>query len=852
MGSSSHRKGICHGICLKFKLTKPRFGMGRYETGQARCQKCNIYISEEGLNPSPNYPDGELIYCKCCGTRVRKKPRGRESKERLEQILNDNTSNIPQADDLSKIVRVVELIHDDKNTVQQISRILQITPRQSQYYCKAAEILGLTKKIGPENKSDVDDETSKMSFHLTIDGLGLLKKSIEEKKADLIQGISHISLYNKFLEELNTKKSWTNEEIIKFFEEKGHLSVATAQRRSRTMVRWFSYLDLIDMSRKGITLKESKSHDSITYENNFEKNTVKLDEYQAYLIRDFYKVRKNWRGTIFDAKFQNYVEQNGILIKQYLLEWGSWKKFLEQTEDTSNPNQISLIIEYEKLKDSIGYVPSAFEMFKQGRYGLDSYKTEFGNWEDFLRLMNDFEVTKEELVKEYAIEQTQFGDTPTVSEINDFGRYRYDDYVNTFGSWNAFLQYFENKDESLPTESKSEESSQEITSKPISEEDIISDYANLKKILAKTPTIEEIQDFGEYKMDDYVKLFGSYKAFLERIGDLDKIDDQLEMELVKQYYELKESLGGKEPTPEELDSFGIYTLDDYKKVFGSLVGFQMHLDELEKGEHMTMLEKTSKEDLVSAYYRLKNKLNHIPTISELNQLCDYSHEFYRHKFGSYEHFLYLIEERKSRKVPESELIENYNSVKRILGKIPTGTDMNKIGKYSSVLYSNRFGGWNKFLLHLGEKISFKPGVDKQDLIDNFNKVKEQLNRVPAYQEMGKFGSIPVTEYFDIYGSWNRFLSSVGLETIQSQLVEENALLDNYKKIKDSLGRIPTESELRTLGKFSVSSYYDKYGSYDDFLVSIGEKDNTVKLCTRCGMENSKSICIHCGSKMDKN
>ncbi|MDE1832359.1 MAG: hypothetical protein KGI02_08335 [Thaumarchaeota archaeon] len=78
-------------------------------------------------------------------------------------------------------------------------------------------------------------------------------------------------------------------------------------------------------------------------------------------------------------KFRNYVEQNGILIKQYLLEWGSWEKFLEQTENASNQNQISLIIEYEKLKDSLGCVPSAFEIFKQGRYGLDSYKTEFGN-----------------------------------------------------------------------------------------------------------------------------------------------------------------------------------------------------------------------------------------------------------------------------------------------------------------------------------------------------------------------------------------------------------------------------------------------------------------------------------------
>jgi len=65
---------VCKGIeCVKLKAKKP-FNMGRYSSGQSRCQICEIYMVYDG------------IYCPCCGTRLRKVPRSLKYKARLRAI----------------------------------------------------------------------------------------------------------------------------------------------------------------------------------------------------------------------------------------------------------------------------------------------------------------------------------------------------------------------------------------------------------------------------------------------------------------------------------------------------------------------------------------------------------------------------------------------------------------------------------------------------------------------------------------------------------------------------------------------------------------------------------------------
>lgn len=65
---------VCKGICPRHKATKP-IGIGRYASGQRRCQVCEIFIKWEGL------------WCPCCGYRLRTKPRNLKYKA----ILRNHT-----------------------------------------------------------------------------------------------------------------------------------------------------------------------------------------------------------------------------------------------------------------------------------------------------------------------------------------------------------------------------------------------------------------------------------------------------------------------------------------------------------------------------------------------------------------------------------------------------------------------------------------------------------------------------------------------------------------------------------------------------------------------------------------
>ena len=61
---------VCKGICVRHKAIKP-VGIGRYSTGQKRCQMCEIFIKWDGL------------WCPCCGYRLRTRPRNSKFKAEL-------------------------------------------------------------------------------------------------------------------------------------------------------------------------------------------------------------------------------------------------------------------------------------------------------------------------------------------------------------------------------------------------------------------------------------------------------------------------------------------------------------------------------------------------------------------------------------------------------------------------------------------------------------------------------------------------------------------------------------------------------------------------------------------------
>ncbi len=70
-GKNEIIKMVCKGRCLRHKALKPGLGIGRYSTGQKRCQICETFLNWGGL------------WCPCCGYRLRTRPRNLKLKSEL-------------------------------------------------------------------------------------------------------------------------------------------------------------------------------------------------------------------------------------------------------------------------------------------------------------------------------------------------------------------------------------------------------------------------------------------------------------------------------------------------------------------------------------------------------------------------------------------------------------------------------------------------------------------------------------------------------------------------------------------------------------------------------------------------
>lgn len=69
----------CKGICIRYKAKKSS-DVGRYASGQRRCQICEIFIKWEGQ------------WCPCCGYRLRTKPRNLKYKTILREQQQKETN----------------------------------------------------------------------------------------------------------------------------------------------------------------------------------------------------------------------------------------------------------------------------------------------------------------------------------------------------------------------------------------------------------------------------------------------------------------------------------------------------------------------------------------------------------------------------------------------------------------------------------------------------------------------------------------------------------------------------------------------------------------------------------------
>jgi len=218
----------------------------------------------------------------------------------------------------------------------------------------------------------------------------------------------------------------------------------------------------------------------------------------------------------------------------------------------------------------------------------------------------------------------EYGRPPSLQEITDETQYSRTVFYSHFGSWREALE--EAGYESRPPQEE------------VSKEDLVAELQRLGDELGHQPSLQEMNEHGEYWGSTYKNHFESWVAAIEAAGfDASKINyesigrDALRAELERLGEEL-----GRRPTVEAMAEHGNYHPKTYYRTFGSWLealdeaGYDLDLMGSDSGA-----PKLKKAVLIEDLQQLADDLGKQPSQRDMNEHGEHSHTTYVRHFGSW-------------------------------------------------------------------------------------------------------------------------------------------------------------------------------------------------------------------------
>jgi hypothetical protein len=170
-----------------------------------------------------------------------------------------------------------------------------------------------------------------------------------------------------------------------------------------------------------------------------------------------------------------------------------------------------------------------------------------------------------------------------------------------------------------------------------------------------------------------------------------------------------------------------------------------------------------------------------------------------------------------------ELIEELQRVADKLGNSPSIDKFREHGTISVTTYYNRFGSWNEAIVAAGYTPNApRKKVSKEDLIEELHRVAEKLNGKPTVEKMNNHGKYWVSTYRNRFASWNDALSAAGYkEEPKGADIPKATLLEEINQLYNELGRTPTANEMENMGNYGARTYFRRFGSWNDALEAAG-------------------------------
>jgi predicted HNH restriction endonuclease len=171
-------------------------------------------------------------------------------------------------------------------------------------------------------------------------------------------------------------------------------------------------------------------------------------------------------------------------------------------------------------------------------------------------------------------------------------------------------------------------------------------------------------------------------------------------------------------------------------------------------------------------------------------------------------------------IPKEDLINELQRLAEELGRTPGTRDMSEKGEYCADVYERRIG-WNNALKEAGLEPNMELDWSESELIDHLKDVAEKLGRTPRRNEIRHHSPVSSGPYRRLFDSWNDAVEQAGLEKNSKKNISEEELLSELNRLAEELDRSPKRRDMREFGKYSGGVYWKRFGSWNDALREAG-------------------------------
>ena len=320
------------------------------------------------------------------------------------------------------------------------------------------------------------------------------------------------------------------------------------------------------------------------------------------------------------------TEKGEYSSSTYIRIFDSWNEALKQANIGINKrgevSESELLSELVRLEDELGSTPTVDDMREHGKFGSTTYEREFGSWNEAIEeaeLDRNIQrnITTSELIEQLIQFADELGRTPTKPEMNKKGPYAATTYLRKFGSWNEAL----------------EQAGLQINiEKNISDDNLIEEIKRLADELDRTPSRRDMDQYGEFSSNSYLRSFSSWNQALREAGyKINKLEKIPRSKLLCEVNALADEIGST-PTQQQMKNHGRYGYTAYKNEFGNWISA---IKEAGLEVNISSRHNISEERLKDEIQSLAEDLNRPPIEADIDEHGEFSGGAYYRAFGSW-------------------------------------------------------------------------------------------------------------------------------------------------------------------------------------------------------------------------